>query len=394
MKRTSALLFLLIYTGSSDANTNTQQPVAPDFKIIKVDTQGKPYQCKDNSIITHNDIATNLTTLKYFGTSISIDIYDKDNKKIDDALCSALNVIQEYHYLASNYSTYPHVTNIKSINNEPDKKHRIDPKLTQIIQASIDWHDKSNGYFNIALSPIIDIWRNYRSQCKGERKQQDRCDIPTEAELNKANLLTNIEDILLDTVNNTIQMKQGMSIDLGGIAKGWMAEMVYRQLKSDGFENFMINAGGNIRHYGTHPQGRLFTTAVENPICKKYSNSLAQCQSFEGQYHEVISGKDIAIVSSGNYLRYYRVKGKEYHHLINPKTLRPKDTGVSTTLVMNNNQLYADIISTTLFLMPLDEALIYANNNKDIAAVWFLNNNGDKVETNNFKLYRNSFATY
>ncbi|MCL1050524.1 FAD:protein FMN transferase [Shewanella abyssi] len=392
MKVSIPMLFIFISSSSSYAGTIVQQAVAPDFNVIKVDTQGKPYQCKGNAIITHNDIVTNLSTLKYFGTSISIDIYDENNKNIDTALCSALNVIQEYHYLASNYSTYPHVTNIKSINNSPDKKHQIDPKLTQLIQASIEWHDKSNGYFNIALSPVIDIWRSYRGQCKGERKQQDRCDIPTRAELNKANNLINIEDILLDTINNTIQMKQGMSIDLGGIAKGWMAEMVYRQLKSAGVENFMINAGGNIRHYGYHPQGRQFSTAVENPICKKYSNSLAQCQSFEGQYHEVITGKDIAIVSSGNYLRYYRVKGKEYHHLINPKTLRPKSTGISTTLVMNNNQLYADIISTTLFLMPLKEALTYANDNKDIEAVWFLNYNGDKVETDNFKLYRNSLT--
>ncbi|MFT5788743.1 MAG: thiamine biosynthesis lipoprotein [Shewanella sp.] len=391
MKTSLPLLFLLISASSSYAASIMQQPVAPDFKIIKVDTKGKPYQCEGNAIITNNDIATNLTTLKYFGTSISIDIYDKSNININDALCNALNVIQEYHYLASNYSTYPHVKNIKSINNEPNKKHTIDPKLTQLIQASIDWHDKTNGYFNIALSPVIDIWRGYRAQCKGERKQQDRCNIPTDAELDKAKQLIDINHISLDQINNTIQMKTGMSIDLGGIAKGWMAEMVYRQLKSEGIKKFMINAGGNIRHYGVHPLGRQFTTAVENPICKKYNNSLIQCQSFSGQYHEVITGKDIAIVSSGNYLRYYRVKGKEYHHIINPKTLHPKGSGISVTLVMSNNQLYADVISTALFLMPIDEAIKYADSNEDVEAVWYLDEQGNKVETDHFKQYRNKF---
>jgi thiamine biosynthesis lipoprotein len=105
----------------------------------------------------------------------------------------------------------------------------------------------------------------------------------------------------------------------------------------------------------------------------------------------VLTGKDLAIVSSGNYLRYYRVKGKEYHHIINPKTLYPKSTGISTTIVVNNNQLFADVISTALFLMPLKEALAYANKNEDVESVWYLNVQGDKVESDQFNKYRKSF---
>lgn len=387
MNKSIAFLTLLSITSCVKAE-QINQPIAPDFNIIKVATNGEPYRCEGNAIITHDQSKTNLTTLKYFGTSISIDVYDKDNKNIEEALCHALNVVQKYHYLASNYSTYPHVTNIKSINNNPDKTHQIDPKLTDLLAASIEWHDKTNGYFNIALSPVIDLWRGYRAQCKGERKELDKCQIPSDAELNSVANLTNIHDISLNTDLNTVKLKPGMSIDLGGIAKGWMAEMVYLQLKKDGVNNFMINAGGNIRHYGVHPEGRNFTTAIENPICKKYNNQLAQCQNFEGLYHEVITGQDITVVSSGNYLRYYRVNGKEYHHIINPKTLKPKTTGVSATLVMQNNQIYADIISTALFLMPIDEALVYADNNPDFEAVWFLNYVGDKTESKGFNNYR------
>ncbi|MGS0689300.1 FAD:protein FMN transferase [Shewanella sp. 30m-9] len=385
----SRLLFsMFVISNSAYAQTQNNFPEAPDFTIIKVDTKGRPYQCEGNAIIITDEIKTNLTTLKYFGTSISIDIYDKETEHLDKTLCNALNVIQKYHYLASNYSTYPHVTNIKSINNEPEKKHTIDPKLTELIQASIDWHAKTNGYFNIALSPVIDLWRGHRAQCKGERKQQDKCNIPTQKALDLAKPLTNIDNITLDSEQNTIEMQAGMSIDLGGIAKGWMAEMLYRQLKNDGLKNFMINAGGNIRHYGIHPQGRLFATAVENPVCKKYNNTLPQCQLFEEQYHEIISGNDITVVSSGNYLRYYRVNGKEYHHIINPKTLYPKESGISTTIVMNSNQLFADIISTALFLMPIDEAIKYTNSHNEIEAVWFLNEAGDKVESKKFDDYR------
>ncbi|MCL1096026.1 FAD:protein FMN transferase [Shewanella kaireitica] len=376
------LLLLSTYTQAA----LLPQPEAPEFKVITVDTHGEPYRCEGNAIITKTEYGKNLTTLKYFGTSISIDIYEENST--ENAMCNALNVIQKYHYLASNFSTYPHVTNVKTINNSPAEKHLISPELTAMIQKSIEWYEKSDGYFNIALSPVIDLWRGYRAQCKGEAKRLQQCKTPTATELKYAGKLININNINLDIQKNTIQMKSGMSIDLGGIAKGWMAEKVYRQLKRDGVKNFMINAGGNIRHYGMHPQGREFTTAIENPICKKYNNSLSHCQRLSEQYHEIITGKDLALVSSGNYLRYYRANGKEYHHLINPKTLKPKSTGVSTTVIMNNNQVYADIISTMLFLMPYQQSLDYVNSNPDIEAVWYLTEDGIKMESNGFEHYR------
>ncbi|WP_220755961.1 FAD:protein FMN transferase [Shewanella colwelliana] len=342
------------------------------------------YQCENNALININDDEASLNTVNYFGTSVSITLYNVEHKKAKSMLCNALSVIQEYHYLASNYSTYGHVTNIKTINESPAEKHQIDPLLTELIAAGIDWHQRSGGYFNIALSPVIDLWRTHRFACLKGNSQASECSIPSQTELNHAALLTNINDVSLDRVHNTVRMKPGMSIDLGGIAKGWMAEKVYDQLKVDGAEQFIINAGGNIRHLGLHPEGRQFATAVEDPVCKKSNYQLAKCNEPSGQYHEVITGKDITVVSSGNYLRYFVVNGQQYHHLIDPKTLYPKPKGIATTVVLNSHQLYADVISTMLFLMPLQTALDYVNKRDYIEAVWYLNEQGDKVESNKF----------
>ena len=346
-----------------------------------------PFQCEGNGMITQQDGVTSLHTLKYFGTSITIDLYDVDEIKAKPALCHALNVIQEYHYQASNYSTYPHFTNIKTINNAPEQVHKIDAKLTQLIAASLDWHTLSNGYFNIALSPVIDLWRQHRGQCKGDTKALGLCTIPSNEALAQAAKLTDIDDIKLDKTLNTIQMKPGMSIDLGGIAKGWMAEKVYDSLKTEGINSFMINAGGNIRHYGLHPEQRTFATAIEDPLCKKSDYQLPQCQTFEGQFHEVVQGQDLTIVSSGNYLNYFIAGGVEYHHLIDPKTLHPKPTGISTTVVMNGQQLFADVISTSLFLMPLDEAIEFAEKSDHLEAVWYLDEKGSKRKSSGFDKY-------
>ncbi|ABV36889.1 ApbE family lipoprotein [Shewanella sediminis HAW-EB3] len=348
----------------------------------------KPYQCEGNGIISHTGGVSTLNTLKYFGTSITIDVYNSKPEQAGQALCHALNVVQEYHYLASNYSTYPHVENIKSINNSPASIHKIDPKLTALIAAGLDWYDKSDGYFNIALSPVINLWRKHRSECKGKIKDNGLCTKPGMDKLQNAAEYINIEDISLNQADNTIRLKTGMSIDLGGIAKGWMAEKVYEQLKSEGLTSFMINAGGNIRHLGLHTEGREFVTAIEDPLCKKFDYQLPECREFEGQYHEVIHGTDLTIVSSGNYLRYYRVKDKEYHHLIDPKTLQPKPEGISTSVVLDGLQIFADVISTTLFLMPLEQALEFADRSDYLEAVWYLDNEGNKVSSANFDKYR------
>ena len=376
---TVSLLTVTVFLMSSSALASTMPSEALANSANKA-ALFEPYRCEGNGIISVNKGVISLHTLKYFGTSITIDLYGEETNHGKASLCKALNVIQKYHYLASNYSTYPHVTNIKSINNSPNTTQHIAPELTAILASSIEWNSLSNGYFNIALSPVIDIWRAYRNDCN----IRGICKLPTATELAAASRYTHISDITLDVENNTISMKPGMSIDLGGIAKGWMAEKVYDQLKSDGMTSFMINAGGNIRHFGRHPEGREFVTAIEDPECKKYDYQLDKCHSQAGLYHEIVKGEDLTIVSSGNYLQYFTFDGKDYHHIIDPKTLFPKEEGISVSTVLDSQHIFADVISTTLFLMPINEALMFANDNEYIKAVWYLDSSGNKAYSNNF----------
>lgn len=345
-----------------------------------------PYDCKSNATFSYAQGKGTMNTLKYFGTSITVDIYEADEQKAYTALCHALNVVQEYHYLGSNFNTYPGYINIQSINNAPELRHKIDPKLTELLAASIEWHEITQGRFNIALAPVLEIWRSYRKRCQ----QGIACELPRDDELASAAKHININNIKLDSANNTIQMQAGMKLDLGGIAKGWMVEKVYDQLKADHITAFMINAGGNIRHFGKHPDGRAFIAAIENPLIRKYQ--LEQPDNInisqDDIYHEVIQGEDITIVSSGNYLNYYKVNGKEYHHIIDPTTLYPKAEGISVSVIMKNNPILADVISTSLFLLPMPEAQALIKKIGNIEAVWFMDEQGTKIATPQFDQYR------
>ncbi|MBY5992674.1 FAD:protein FMN transferase [Ferrimonas balearica] len=344
--------------------------------------------CHQDGLITQGPGYAELTTLKYFGTSIAIRVYDAPGEQAERALCDSLKVIQRLHHLASDYQTYDHVVNVRSINEAPTEVHHIDPELVALIQAGIDWHKISRGYFNIAVGPLVQQWRRERNACAAPTEPDNGCRIPSEAALQEAARHINIDDIELDVEAGTVRLKAGMSLDLGGIAKGWMAEKVHDQLVAAGMQAFVINAGGNIRHHGHHPEGRDFVTAIEDPLCKKHDFASPRCQTLEGQFHEFIAGEDLTIVSSGNYLRYYRVGDKEYHHIINPNTGYPKPDGVSVSVVMNDQHIYADVLSTTLFLMPREEALKMAESLPYLEAVWYLDEQGNKITTQGLPQYR------
>ncbi|QDF67261.1 FAD:protein FMN transferase [Shewanella sp. SNU WT4] len=336
-----------------------------------------PYQCEGNASFVYDQGKGTMTTLNYFGTSITIDIYHDDKQQALSALCHGLHVVQQYHYLGSNFSTYPYFTNIKTINNAPDKLHQIDPRLTELLHASIEWHQLTNGRFNIAIAPVLAVWRQARNVCL---KEND-CQLPMRQTLEDAAKHIDISKIILDATHNTVQMQAGMQLDLGGIAKGWMVEKVYDRLRADGITSFIINAGGNIRHFGIHPSGRQFITAIEDPLARKYNNRNGINNSV---YHEYITAQDITLVSSGNYLNYFTVDGKDYHHIIDPTTLYPKRDGISVSVIMQRNTLLADVISTSLFLMPVVEAQVWLQDiglDKDVEAIWYLDDYGNKFET-------------
>ncbi|MGI2258213.1 FAD:protein FMN transferase [Shewanella sp. GXUN23E] len=344
----------------------------------------EPKQCQENATLIIQQDEASLTTLKYFGTSVTIQIWGVKPSLARQVLCDALNVVQEYHYQASNFSTYPGYVNIHSINLAPEQTHHIDPKLTELLATSLQWHELSGGRFNIALSPVVDVWRQYRKRCQ----QGGRCELPPMEQLEQAAEFTRVSDIKLDTEANTISMRKGMSLDLGGIAKGWMVEKVYDSLKANGVGQFIINAGGNIRHYGKHPSGRAFITGIEDPVCRKLEYATAECQQVENQYHELVAGEDLTLVSSGNYLNYYEVDGKEYHHIIDPLTLMPKPEGISVTVVMQDSHIIADVLSTSLFLMSPDQANALLAQFPNAQAVWYDDAQGNKRESVDFNRFR------
>ncbi|TKB48442.1 FAD:protein FMN transferase [Ferrimonas sediminicola] len=343
--------------------------------------------CQQHGLIQSEPNRSVLYTLDYFGTSITIEVLDNGGEDAATSLCESLRIIERYHRLASDYDTYPGLVNIKSINLAPTQTHRVEPELFEMIESGIEWHRLSRGYFNIAIGPVVQLWRQHRFRCNSDQPEQRECSLPSDAELRAAAQRTRIDAIRLDAASHSITMAEGMSLDLGGIAKGWMVERVLNHLRERGMRSVVINAGGNIRHYGLHPEGRPFVTAIEDPVCRKHQFQLSGCERAENRYGDLIKGENLTVVTSGNYLKYFEVDGKEYHHIIDPTTLYPKRGGVATSVVLTANHIYADVLSTTLFLMPLDQARALAEKLDYLEAVWVLDENRNEIHSSGFEHY-------
>ena len=150
--------------------------------------------------------------------------------------------------------------------------------------------------------------------------------------------LVDYRKVIIDEEKKTVFLeKQGMGLDLGGIAKGYAVDKMADILKQEGITSFLINAGGNVYAYGVKPKGnpwRVAITDARNP------------EDFIG----VLPAENLSIVSSGDYQRYFEENGKAYHHIMDPSTGYPVE-GRHGTTVLFPSSTYADGLSTALFVL-------------------------------------------
>ena len=145
----------------------------------------------------------------------------------------------------------------------------------------------------------------------------------------------------------------GMEIDLGGIAKGYTSSRVMEIFKEYGVEHGLVSLGGNVQALGGKQDGNPWRVAIQNP-------------ESELDYLGVLEIADKCVITSGGYERFFEQDGVRYHHIIDPRTGSPADSGIISSTIISSDGALADGLSTSLFIMGLEEAEKYwrANANK------------------------------
>lgn len=293
----------------------------------------------------------------YFDTYINVKVNTiKTEKEMNDIFNDIDYLYDSYHKLTDAFDSYDGIVNVYYLNNNLNNNEsiEIDTRLANIIKTGIDFYDITDGLFNVAAGNLTIKWKEFIDSC-------DK--LPNMEELN---VNTNINDIKLD--GNNYSKSNDIKLDLGGIAKGYVTELVGRYLEENDIHSYIINAGGNVM-VGKAYNKDTFLVGITNPDNKD-------------DMFTKVKVNNLSIVTSGSYQRYCTLDGINYNHIINPITKYPSNYMKSVTVV-SKSSMVADIYSTYLFLLPVEDGLKIVNNNPDIEAIWYIDKD-NIVRSDNF----------
>jgi thiamine biosynthesis lipoprotein len=170
--------------------------------------------------------------------------------------------------------------------------------------------------------------------------------VPDEETLEETKALLGADEIALDKETNTATIKRdGVRIDLGGIAKGYTSAKVTELLRDYGVTSALLNLGGNVQTLGEKTDGSLWSVAIQAP----------DGENLAGILHTA----DKAVITSGGYERYFEEDGTTYHHILDPQTGYPAQNGLVSVTIVTEDGTMADALSTALYVMGTEKAVAY-----------------------------------
>lgn len=221
----------------------------------------------------------------------------------------------------------------------------LSEELIPILSAAETYRRETDGAFDITVAPVVSAW----GFAGGEEYR-----VPSQEELDR--LLERVGGSAVRVEDRTVTLGPGQAIDLGGLAKGYAADKIVEVLREYDVPRANINLGGNVLAYGDRPDGTPWRVGIQDPARVDEQNAFAG----------VLALTDSFAVTSGGYQRYFEENGKRYHHIIDPATGYPADSGLTSVTVVadcgaSETGAYpgtmCDALSTALFIMGEEKAL-------------------------------------
>ena len=287
----------------------------------------------------------------YFNTVISGSIYEKGSEELLDD-CFAL--AQKYEGYFSN--TIPD-SDISKINDAGGAPVTVHDETIELLKTGIAYGDLSGGKFDITIGRLSDLWD---ISTKALLDQTDASMIPSDADIQTALATVDYREIQIDGNTVTLQNPDAR-IDLGGIAKGYIADQMKAYLNQKGITSGYINLGGNVLALGAKTDGSAYTIGIQRPF---------------GEENEAIASVSITdqtVVSSGVYERYFEVDGTRYHHILDTATGYPYDNGLLEVTIITGASVDGDGLSTTCFSLGLEDGMALVESLDDTEAIFITN---------------------
>lgn len=264
----------------------------------------------------------------YFDTVITITA-DCDA----ELLASCLDLCEHYEALFSRTRKDSDVWRINHANGDAVTVH---VQTAELMELALQICDASDGAFDITVAPALELW-----DFDAEHPTVPNADLLRSA-------VQKIDYTKVQMNDQSVTLPADMQVDLGGIAKGYVADRIKAYLIENGVRSACINLGGNVMALGAKPDGSPWRIGIRD------------ANGTESDCIEVLDCIDSAVVTSGNYERCFILDGIRYHHILDPESGMPINNGVASVTILADSATLADALSTACFLMGEDEGTEFA----------------------------------
>lgn len=287
--------------------------------------------CKQTAPQTRQTVA--------FDTPCTITLYEGGN---EGWLDECMSMIADRNELWSR--TDPHSV-VSKLNEANGKTIAQNTMTVDLLRKAIAWSKLTNGAFDITVLPYTQLWQD--AQKTGV--------VPSQVAIDSVKGTVGIENVVID--QDGVKLQNDAQIDLGGIAKGYVADELVAYLKDVGCTSAIIDLGGNVAVIGEKPDGGAFRVGIAHPL-------------HENELIATVAVRDCSVVTSGSYIRGFTVGDKRYSHIIDPRTGYPVDNDLLSVTIVCASAAKADALSTACFVMGYEKAKDFVEATDGVEAVF------------------------
>lgn len=267
----------------------------------------------------------------YFDTVVTVILYGKDAGRIKELGPGIHEQMQKYENLLSRTKEG---SDIWRINHSNGKPVTISSETALLMEKALSYAALSEGLADPSVGALSTLW---------DFGHNDQKELPDRALIEDALTHVNYQNILL-TENKVTLKDSAMVLDLGFIAKGYIADQIKDYLLENGVESALINLGGNVLAVGQKPGNQPFQVGIKRPFDDSGTPLLT------------IPVNDYSVVSSGNYERFFEKDGTLYHHILSTENGYPAESDLSQVTILSKESVDGDALSTICFLLGYEKA--------------------------------------
>ena len=292
------------------------------------------------------------------GTTYHVTVVEPKHKHTDQQQLQSY-IDQGLMLVNQQMSTYIEDSEISRLNKWPvNQALPVSPALFDVLTMSLELSWLTNGAFDITIGPLVNLW-GFGSKSENVVSKMGKGSIPSDQEIARLLAKTGFEFLQFDLSDSSVVKQRPLALDLSGIAKGYGADVIGKILVAAGYEDFMVEVGGEIYTRGNSPRGSAWRIAIEQP------------DGGFGQVAQAVSIANKGMATSGDYRNYFEQDGRRYSHTIDPKTGKPITHTLASVTVIADSTAYADGLATAINVLGPEKGLKLANQ-QDLAVFLLL----------------------